>query len=247
MQSDGNQEAIEIRLLLEAIHAEYGYDLRDYAKTTMRRRVLAALAKSGLSHLGELQHQILGDPRLFAEVLDSLTVQVSEMFRDPSFYRAFRERVVPILRTYPLIRIWHAGCASGEEAYSSAILLSEEGLYERSHVYATDLSRQALDQAKQGIYAAEHLGSFAENHRQSGGASEFTSYFTVAYERLAIFTSPRTCGKRYWTSSRVACAQAGFSASARASSYRRRVGSARSPPSRRRSASIDTRVKTERR
>ncbi len=186
MQSDGNQEAIEIRLLLEAIHAEYGYDLRDYAKTTMRRRVLAALVKSGLSHLGELQHQILGDPRLFAEVLDSLTVQVSEMFRDPSFYRAFRERVVPILRTYPLIRIWHAGCASGEEAYSSAILLSEEGLYERSHVYATDLSRQALDQAKQGIYAAEHLGSFAENHRQSGGASEFTSYFTVAYERLAM-------------------------------------------------------------
>jgi chemotaxis protein methyltransferase CheR len=191
VQCDSEQEAIEIRLLLEAINAKYGYDLRDYASTTMRRRVLAALSKSGLSHLGDLQHQIIANPAFFAEVLDGLTVRVSEIFRDPSFYRAFRQRVVPILRTYPLIRIWHAGCAAGEEVYTSAILLTEEGLYDRSYLYATDLSLQAVDQAKEGIYSADRLETLAENHRQSGGASEFASYFTTAYGRLAMKDSLR--------------------------------------------------------
>ncbi|HEX2674070.1 MAG TPA: CheR family methyltransferase, partial [Polyangiaceae bacterium] len=131
-------EELEIGLLLQAIRAKYGYHFVDYAQGSMRRRVRAALTRSGLSHLGELQHRILLDPNFFASVLDDLTVRVSEVFRDPPFYRAFRERVVPILRTYPLLKIWHAGCASGEEVYTTAILLAEENLYDRAQIYATD-------------------------------------------------------------------------------------------------------------
>ena len=120
-------EELEVRLFLEAIHARYGYDLRGYSAISMRRRARAALAKSGLDHLGELQHRVLEDPQLFARVMEDLTVQVSEMFRDPSSLRTFRERVVPVLRTYPLLNIWLSGCATGEEAYSMAVLLAEEG------------------------------------------------------------------------------------------------------------------------
>src|SRR4051812_37604790 len=123
-----NVEELEIRLLLEAIHARYGYRFRDYAQGSMRRRVLAALARSGLDHLGQLQHQLLTDPDFFGLMLDDLTVRVSELFRDPPFYRALRQTVVPMLHTYPLLKIWHAGCASGEEVYTTAILLSEENL-----------------------------------------------------------------------------------------------------------------------
>jgi chemotaxis protein methyltransferase CheR len=179
-------EDIEIRLLLEAIHARYGYDLRDYAPASMRRRVLAALALSGLGHLGALQHQVLCDREFFAQVLDSLTVRVTEMFRDPGFYRLFRARVVPILRTYPLLRIWHSGCATGEEVYASAILLVEEGLYDRSQLYGTDLSPQALDQAKEGIYSAARAAAFSENYTASGGGAAFASYFTEAYEQVSM-------------------------------------------------------------
>src|SRR5690349_6206393 len=137
---DADVEQIEIRLLLDAINARYGYDLRDYAPASMRRRVLAALATSGVAHLGELQHRLLVDRDVFARVLDGLTVRVTEMFRDPSFHRLLRERVVPTLKTYPQLRIWHAGCATGEEVYASAILLTEEGLYDRVQLYGTDLS-----------------------------------------------------------------------------------------------------------
>src|SRR5574342_143922 len=153
MPADAEIEAIEVRLLLEAIHQRYGYDLREYASHSIQRRVQIALARSGVAHLGELQHELLINPGLFAEVLEALTVRVSEMFRDPAFYRAFRARVMPLLRTYPLLKIWHAGCATGEEAYATAIMLSEEGLYERSQIYATDLSAEAVEQAKQGVYA----------------------------------------------------------------------------------------------
>jgi chemotaxis protein methyltransferase CheR len=191
MELESESETIEIRLLLEAIHERYGYDLRDYAPASMRRRVSAALARSGLNHLGELQHRLLGEPGFFAGVLDDLTVKVSEMFRDPGFYRAFRAQVAPVLRTYPLLKIWHSGCAAGEEVYASAILLSEEGLYERSQIYATDLSLGALEQARQGVYSSDHLQRFAENYRESGGASAFSSYYNQAYGRIAFHDSLR--------------------------------------------------------
>jgi chemotaxis protein methyltransferase CheR len=184
-------EEIEVRLFLEAVHARYGYDLRGYAPSSMRRRVMAALAKSGSSYLGELQHRVMRDADLFAVVLHDLTVHVSELFRDPGFYRTFRSRIVPVLRTYPLIRIWHAGCATGEEAYASAIVLTEEALYDRSQIYATDLSPQAVAYAKQGVYTAAQVGAFAENYKCSGGRSSLSDYYTAAYDRIAMKESLR--------------------------------------------------------
>jgi chemotaxis protein methyltransferase CheR len=186
MAPDTDVEAIEIRGLLDAIYARYGYDLRDYTATSMRRRVQAVLARTGIAHLGELTHRVLIDPDFFVAVLNDLTVRVSDMFRDPAFYRVFRARVVPILRTYPLLRIWHAGCASGEEAYASAIVLSEEGLYDRAQIYATDLSLRAVEDAKNGFYAAERVATFSENYARSGGGRSFADYYTEAYDGIAM-------------------------------------------------------------
>lgn len=191
MAAEVDVEGIEIRLLLEAIHARYGFDLREYAHSSMRRRVRAALARSGLADLGALQHRVLTDADAFAAVLDDLTVRVTEMFRDPSFYRSVRERVLPILRTYPHLKIWHGGCASGEEAYATAILLTEEGLYERSQIYATDLNPGALEHARQGVYSAERFELFAENHARCGGSSPLATYGTLAYGQFALNESLR--------------------------------------------------------
>ena len=186
MVANHEVEEIEVRLVLEAIHARYGYDFRDYAPESMRRRVRAALARSGEPHLGLFQHRLLTDPDFFVESLDDFTVQVSEMFRDPSFYRAFRERVVPVLRTYPQIKIWHAGCASGEEVYATAILLEEEGLYERTQIYATDMSKRAVETAREGIYPASQVALFSQNYRQSGGEHRLHDYYSEAYGRIAM-------------------------------------------------------------
>jgi chemotaxis protein methyltransferase CheR len=186
MEPDVELETLEMRLLLEAIHARYGYDLRDYAEYSMRRRVRAALARSGLPNLGALQHALLSDAAFFAQVIENLTVRVSDMFRDPPFYRAFRARVVPVLRTYPLLKIWHAGCATGEEAYATAILLSEEGLYERAQIYATDISALALHHAKQGVYEADRMPAFEQNYRSAGGQRSFAGYCTAAYDQLVM-------------------------------------------------------------
>ena len=179
-------EDLEIRLLLEAIHAKYGYRFQDYALGSMRRRVKVALARSGLSHLGDLQHKLLVDAEFFASMLDDLTVRVSEVFRDPTFYRAFRETVVPILRTYPLLKIWHAGCASGEEVYTMAILLSEENLYERAQIYATDMSLKALELARQGVYAEAQVAGFSRNYLESGGKRRLDDYYSSGYERIVV-------------------------------------------------------------
>lgn len=179
-------EAIEQRLVLEAIHQRYGYDLRSYQPDSMRRRLRACLARSGLAHFGELQHRLLESPELFASLLDSLTVQVSEMFRDPAFYRVFRDQVVPLLRTYPEIRIWHAGCASGEEAYASAILLAEEQLLDRAQIYATDVSARAVERARDGVFPASKTALFSENYRLAGGRRELMDYCSAAYGKFTI-------------------------------------------------------------
>jgi chemotaxis protein methyltransferase CheR len=179
-------EEIEVRLVLEAINARYGYDFRDYSVESMRRRVQAALARSGAPNLGVLQHRLLTEPSFFASLLDDLTVQVSEMFRDPSFYRTFRGRVVPMLRTYPQLKIWHAGCATGEEVYATAILLSEENLYDRTQIYATDMSSRAVEQAREGIYPASQAELFSDNYRKSGGTGRLADYYSFAYGRVAV-------------------------------------------------------------
>jgi chemotaxis protein methyltransferase CheR len=179
-------EQIEVRLVLEAIHARYGYDFRDYSAPSITRRVKAALSKSGLPHLGELLHRLLVEPQFFAGIVDQLTIHVSEMFRDPAFYRTFGERVLPVLRTYPTLKIWHAGCASGEEVYSTAILLEEAGLYGRTQIYATDISQRALDQAREGVYAVSRAGAFAENYAAAGGKGRLEDHYFCRYEHIAI-------------------------------------------------------------
>jgi len=186
MAPDKYIEEIEVRLVLEAINARYGYDFRDYSPDSMRRRVQAALARSGAGNLGLMQHRLLTEPDFFASLLDDLTVQVSEMFRDPSFYRIFREQVVPMLRTYPQLKIWHAGCAGGEEVYATAILLTEENLYERTQIYATDMSGRAVEQAREGIYSAAQADLFSDNYRQSGGKHRLADYYSSAYGRIAV-------------------------------------------------------------
>lgn len=178
--------SLEVRLVLEAIFSRYGYDFRKYAEDSMSRRVHAAAAKLGVKHLGELQHRLLYDPDAFAAVLDVLTVRVTEMFRDPPFYRALRQLVLPLLRTYPQLKIWHAGCASGEEVYATAILLSEAGLYERAQIYATDMSSVAVEQTRDGVYLEAMLAEFESNYRAAGGERDLGSYFSRAYGRVSV-------------------------------------------------------------
>jgi chemotaxis protein methyltransferase CheR len=186
MTDEAQVEQLEMRLLLEGIAARYGYDLRGYQPRSLQRRVRAALLRSGAANLGELQHRVLTDARAFAALLDDLTVQVTDMFRDPHFYRRFREDVLPVLRTYPQLKIWHAGCASGEEVYTSAILLTEAGLYDRAQIYATDLSPEALAKAREGVYPADRAGVFAQNYQAAGGTKTFASYYSLAYDRIAV-------------------------------------------------------------
>lgn len=179
------------RSFLETVYACYGYDLRDYAPASMGRRVRAALARSGLSDLAALEARVLADPECFTAVLDDLTVRVSDMFRDPPLHLALREQVVPLLRTYPALNIWHCGCATGEEVYSLAILLAETGLHERARIYATDLSSHALEQAKEGVYPAQHLPRYADNYRRAGGTRDFRDHATIAYDQVALRGSLR--------------------------------------------------------
>jgi chemotaxis protein methyltransferase CheR len=175
----------ELKPLLEAIEARYGCDLRGYAPHSLRRRI--ALARSKVSEdAHEFERRILSDSELFACFLHDLTVHVSELFRDPVLYRTLRQQVLPVLRTYPQIRIWHAGCATGEEAYASAILLSEEGLYERCQIYATDLSAKVLQAAKEGIYAGARLHAFSKNYRAAGGRSVLANYFQVGHGHAVV-------------------------------------------------------------
>lgn len=186
MPRGGDVGADELSLFFEAIFAAYGQDLRGYAPASIQRRVLAVLAKSGLASLAELQRRVLEDRAVFDRFTEDLRVRVSDMFRDPSFFLGFRARVIPILRTYPILNIWHCGCATGEEVYSMAIVLAEEGLYERAQIYATDVSKVALLQAKQGVYASARLAGFAGGYAASGGKATLADYYTEAYDGIAI-------------------------------------------------------------
>jgi len=177
---------IEVRLLLEAVHLKYQYDFRHYAMASLRRRLKQAQERLGFRSLSELQGRVLREPALFRELLPYLTVQVSEMFRDPSFFRALRERVAPRLATYPSLRVWVAGCGGGEEVYSLAILLREEGLLARTILYATDISPQALEKAEAGIYELDRLPLYTESYRAAGGKGSLSDYYTAAYGAAAF-------------------------------------------------------------
>lgn len=172
---------IEIRLLVDAVYLRYGHDFRDYAFASLKRRVLQAQQRMSLGSISALQERVLHDPEEFARLLQFLTVPVSEMFRDPSYFLALRRHVVPVLRTYPSLKVWVAGCSTGEEPYSLAILLHEEGLLERTILYATDINHASLDKARAGIFSLEHMQSFTRNYQRAGGSRSFSDYYTAAY------------------------------------------------------------------
>lgn len=177
---------IELKLLLEGILLRYQHDFRDYSVASLRRRMRQALERFECTTLSQLQDRILHEPAMFVQMLQFFTVQVSEMFRDPAYFRSLREKVVPMLHTYPSIKIWVAGCSSGEEVWSLAIMLEEEGLLERSMIYATDINVDALAAAEAGIYAIDRIAQFSDNYRQSGGKRTLSDYYTAAYKG-AIF------------------------------------------------------------
>jgi len=172
----------EVRLLLEAIYERYGYDFRDYAMTSIRRRIRDRMRAEGSVTMRALREKVLSDQDALDRLLLGLSVSVSAVFRDPGFYLAFRTHIIPRLRTYPFLRFWHAGCSTGEEVYSIAILLHEEGLYERSRIYATDISETVLARARDGIYPLSAMKQYTANYLQAGGQADFSAYYTASYE-----------------------------------------------------------------
>lgn len=177
---------VALRELLEAIFDRFHYDFRDYSIASVRRRLGQALTAFGCASLAELQGRVLTEPTAFPMLLRYLTVQVSDLFRDPPFWRAFREQVVPHLHTYPSLKVWIAGCATGEEVYSFAILLHEEGLLDRTILYATDINEEALRVAEAGIYSRDRLPAFEKNHELSGAKTPLTEHFTAKYGSLVF-------------------------------------------------------------
>jgi chemotaxis protein methyltransferase CheR len=172
-------ERIEVQLLLEAIYQHYGFDFRGYALGSLKRRLWRRAIGERVETLSALQDRVLHDPAVMERLLLDLSINVTAMFRDPTFFKSFREKVVPLLRTYPFVRIWNAGCSTGEETYSLAILLKEEGLYDRTRIYATDINDRVLEEAKRGRFPLAKMREFTENYIRAGGQEEFSSYYTV--------------------------------------------------------------------
>jgi chemotaxis protein methyltransferase CheR len=186
MGSDLERETIEIDLLLEAIYRARGYDFRQYSRASITRRLRQHLTKTKVATIAALIPQVLYDEAAFQALVFDLSVTVTEMFRDPSFYLALREQVIPFLKTFPFINVWHAGCASGEEVYSLAIVLEEEGLYDRARIYATDFNDKALQTAKERIYPLDHIQAYTNNYQKAGGKGSLADYYTARY-KAAIF------------------------------------------------------------
>jgi chemotaxis protein methyltransferase CheR len=174
-------EEIEIGLLLEAVYRRYGFDFREYAPGSLKRRLWRRMNAEGLSTITQLHDRLLHDPPCMERLLLDLSINVTAMFRDPSFYVAFRRQIAPALRTYPFTRIWCAGCSTGEEVYSLAIVLQEEGLYDRTRIYATDINEQVLDAARTGVFPLEKMKDYTQNYTRSGGTREFSEYYMAAY------------------------------------------------------------------
>lgn len=177
---------IELPLLLQAIYQKYSYDFRDYAGASQKRRILHALRQLNCESVSELQARVLRDPDTFTQLLQYLTIPTTEMFRDPAYFLSLRQQVVPLLKTYPSLKIWIAGCSSGEELYATAIVLHEEGLLERSIIYATDINPVSLEKARRGIFPLDRMRDYSLNYQAAGGKASLSEYFTAAYDG-AIF------------------------------------------------------------
>src|SRR5690606_8748167 len=173
---------LELGVLLEAIYRRYHYDFRDYAASSLRRRVRQAMDRFGCDTVAAFQHRLLHEPPLFAQAMQYFTVQVSEMFRDPEYFRALREQVAPVLQTYPSCKVWVAGCSTGEEVWSLAILLHEEGLLDRTLLYATDINPEALEAAEAGVFPIDRMAGFSRNYLAAGGRASLSDYYTTGYD-----------------------------------------------------------------
>ncbi|MGR3408805.1 MAG: CheR family methyltransferase [Paracoccus sp. (in: a-proteobacteria)] len=182
---------IELDLFLEALNRRYHYDFRSYSRASLVRRANLACERLGCATLSEVQGRLLHDPAVLPDIIDAMTVQVSELFRDPAYYLALRREVLPHLRTFPSLKVWVAGCADGEELYSLAILFREEGLFDRTMFYATEINRRALTKAESGVYAIDRLPVFSQNYRLAGGIGSLSDYYTAAYGRAAFDRSLR--------------------------------------------------------
>lgn len=183
---DINNEQLEIQLFLEAIYRKYGYDFRQYSLAHTRRRLEYRRAIEGMKNYSEMQHKVIYEPRFFEQLLLDLSINVTEMFRDPWFYKRVREVVMPHLRTYPFIKVWHAGCSAGQEVYSNAILLEEEKMLDRTQLYATDFNEAILEKAKQGIYPMDLVRQYTANYQAAGGIASFSDYYHANYEHVII-------------------------------------------------------------
>lgn len=179
-------EQIELTLLLEAIFQRWGHDFRGYSRASVRRRVLAFMQAQGVHRISDLTARVLHDEPLFQALLPQFSVPVTEMFRDPEVYLALRRQVLPYLRTYPFLKVWHAGCASGEEVYSLAILLEEEGLLDRCTIYATDLNEAALERARAAVYPLAGMRDFSENYLAAGGRGSLSDWYTARLDRVVL-------------------------------------------------------------
>ncbi|MHB1224895.1 MAG: CheR family methyltransferase [Gemmatimonadaceae bacterium] len=179
---DPVRERLEIELLLEGVYRQHGFDFRSYSYASLRRRLWRRARAEGLETVSALQDRVLHDPAVMERLLHDMSINVTAMFRDPDFYRSFREEVVPRLRTYPFVRIWHAGCSTGEEVVSMAILLREEGLHDRVRLYATDMSEVVLQRARSGIFPLARMQEYTENYQRAGGERAFSEYYNASYD-----------------------------------------------------------------
>lgn len=183
-EENSKSQDIEIQLFLEALWLKYGYDFRNYARAHIKRRILHRLSISGMDSISQLQSKVLYDRAFFKNILLDFSINVTEIFRDPSFYMAVRKEVIPLLKTYPFLKIWHAGCSSGQEVYSMAILLKEEGLYPKTQIYATDINENMIEKARQGIYSIELMKEYTANYQKAGGLHSFAEYYTAKYDSV---------------------------------------------------------------
>jgi len=184
-------EDLEVALLLEAIHRRYGHDFRSYSRVSIKRRIRNVLGRTKLGTISEMISAVIHDESFFEEVLHDLSITVTEMFRDPEFFRSLRKQIIPYLKTHPYVRIWHAGCATGEEVYSLAIVLEEEGFYERTTIFATDFNDTALSKAREGIYPLEKMKEFTANYQRAGGTGSFAQYYHAGYDAVILEPSLR--------------------------------------------------------
>lgn len=180
---------IELRLLLEAIFETHGFDFRDYALSSLRRRILSFMHEEGYTTAASVQHKVIHDPGIMKKLLMALSVNVTSMFRDPEFYLAFRQQIIPFLKTYPFVRIWSAGCCTGEEVFSIAILLQEEGLLDRCRIYATDLNNEVIARAREGVFPLNDMKQNSKNYFESGGKIAFSNYYVARYDLVKFDTS----------------------------------------------------------